>query len=149
MASNVILCCVATQAPREHLSILLSVFLTALEARIRLNKPFSFPAGGTPRESEPIIELQEIKKDDTMQPEYNSRYFMLTGNLKENRAYIEMYPGESFVELKLEAVERWKMKYELWWSMDNITDERVKWRCSSCKCSYTVRTLREAKVECK
>lgn len=142
MTSNTMLCCPATRIPREHSSILLSVFLSALDARLRLDKPFTLLVGDIPGKSEPIIELQEIKNDNYMQPGYRIRYFMITRNLEENRAYIEMYPGESFGELELEAVEEWRMEQDQWWNMDNITNERVRWRCSSCQCSYAARILR-------
>lgn len=142
MASSIILCCLATRIPREHPSILLSLFLSALDAHLRSNKPFTFLAGDIPMMSEPILELQEIRDDNTYSPKYNSRYFLLTKDLESNRPYIEMYPGESFGKLELESVEMWRMGQERSWDCDAITGERVGWRCEECCCSWSVRVLR-------
>ncbi|KAF7862510.1 hypothetical protein EAF04_007383 [Stromatinia cepivora] len=142
MTSSIILCCPATRIPRAHPSILLSIFLSALDARLRHNTPFSLLTDDAPANCEAILELQEIKEDNTMRPKYHMRYFVLINHLEENRAYIEMYPGESFGELELEAVECWRMGREKWWDVDGVTDERVTWRCSDCRCSYAVRVLR-------
>ncbi|KAF7955559.1 hypothetical protein EAE96_004485 [Botrytis aclada] len=142
MSSSVILCCLATSIPRGHSSNLISLFFSALDARLRLNKTFPLLAGDIPIKAEPIIELQHIEKDSTASPKYHIRYFLLTDDLEKHRPYIEMYPGDSFGELEIQAVAQWKKEQKQWWSMDSITDERVIWRCSSCQCSYFVRVLR-------
>ncbi|TGO34240.1 hypothetical protein BHYA_0206g00110 [Botrytis hyacinthi] len=124
MSSSVILCCLTTSIPRGHSSDLLSLFLSALDARLRLNEPFSLHAGGIPTKLEPIIELQKIEKDGTTSPKYHIRYFLLTDDLEKHRPYIEMYPGDSFGELEVQAVIQWKKEQKQWRSMDSITDER-------------------------
>ncbi|TEY34849.1 hypothetical protein BOTCAL_0607g00060 [Botryotinia calthae] len=124
MTSSVVLCCLATSIPRGHSSNLLSLFLSALDARLRLNKAFPLLAGDIPTKSEPIIELQSIEKDRNTYPKYHMRYFLLTDDLEKHRPYIEMYPGDSFGELEIQAVVQWKKEQKQWWSMDNITDER-------------------------
>ncbi|KAF7943607.1 uncharacterized protein EAE97_005678 [Botrytis byssoidea] len=124
MSSSVILCCLATSIPRGHSSNLLSLFLSALDARLRLNKAFPLLAGNIPTKLEPIIELQKIEKDSTTSPKYHIRYFLLTDDLEKHRPYIEMYPGESFGELEVQAVIQWEKEQKQWWSMDSITDER-------------------------
>lgn len=145
MTSSNVLCCLATRIPKEHPSALLSIFLTALDARLRSNKPFTFLLGDTPEKSEAIIVLQEIENDTSMFPQYHTRYLMITRNLEENRAYIEMYPGESFGGLELEGVEQWRIGQDQCFDMDNITHERVPWKCTRCHCSYAVSVMRGGK----
>jgi hypothetical protein len=135
-------CCPSNPIPESHESPLLTLFLSALRDNITTKKDFL----DNPQLSweNPVIVFKETIGESAFRRSFHESYFVLIKDLVRDRAWIEMYPAESFKQVKLNEVESWLQKENCWWIKDNITTgERVIWMCKKCDRGYSVRVWRK------
>ena len=144
MSKKPLFCCAKPSIPASHPHPLISLFFSALRALKTQDPRFPKFSASTTLLPNQLIEFEMVSRVQAYQRAFTCHYFApVTEGKYASRAYAEMYPEGSLMEVSLCDLEtRWGEEREWWRKHESLRDnERASWKCASCGVGYCARAL--------